>query len=75
MLYTIIIRTMKGQSQSTRELEGAIISILSMKSPEISINICCESEMDNFFRLERDNVCRYFLKNECRKGDQCEFRH
>jgi hypothetical protein len=20
-------------------------------------------------------VCRYFLKNECRKGDACEFRH
>ena len=66
---------MKSQSQSTRELEAAITSILSMKSPDIRLNICSEQDMDDFFKLEREGVCRYYLKNECRKGDLCEFKH
>jgi len=66
---------MRSQNYISRELEGSILSILTIKEPTLKLNICCESEMDDFFKLEREGVCRYYLNNECKKGDHCEFRH
>lgn len=51
------------KSSYSRDMEKAIISILDSKPPGFRINICCESDMEDFFKLERDGVCRYFLKN------------
>lgn len=64
------------KSTLSKEVEAALNSILtSVRPPLVNINICSEAEMEEFFKLEREGVCRYFLKNECRKGDTCEFKH
>jgi hypothetical protein len=52
-----------------------VLSILDNKIPNYQVKVCWEGDMEEFFKLEREGVCRYYLKNECRKGEHCEFRH
>jgi hypothetical protein len=52
------------KSTLSKEIEIALNAILtSSKVPSISVNVCQEAELEDFFRLEREGVCRYFLKN------------
>ena len=59
----------------SREIESALNGILKHPTSKFSLNICSEADMEEFFKLEREGICRYFLKNECKKGDLCEFKH
>lgn len=56
-------------------LEETVLSILDNKPPANRVNVCYEGDLEDFFKLEREGICRYYLKRECKKGDQCEFRH
>lgn len=64
------------KSALSKEIESALIAITtSTRPPGVAVNICYEGDMEEFFRIEREGVCRYFLKNECKKGENCEFKH
>ena len=40
------------KSALSKEIESALIAIItSNKPPGINVNVCCESEMEDFFRI------------------------
>ena len=51
------------KSTLSKEIDSALTSVLDTKSTNLHINICHESDMEEFFKLEREGVCRYYLKN------------
>jgi hypothetical protein len=51
-------------SSRNKDYENILNSIILKPSPSTyKVNICEEAELEDFFKLERDGVCRYFLKN------------
>lgn len=53
-------------STLAKEIEAALNSIIlnSSKFTKLAnLNICSEDDIEDFFKLEREGVCRYFLKN------------
>ena len=48
--------------RDTHDLEKSLLNVLKNDTPTFSVNICAEGDIEEFFKVEREVVCRYFLK-------------
>ena len=50
-------------------MEKSLLSVVKAEPPNFLVNICWEGDMEEFFKLEREVTCRYFMKGECRSNE------